>query len=276
MDKIAGFDGRSLIFYKPKAEIVTPENIKTSLLMSSTLNSPVDTLFYLIHNVYSPVLQYQQMQSTKSDAFDAKLSNTLADLETNLKVAIRRSETDESNKRSTLSPLDEFQYWADMSERGKDKERALFFYNEFKQLIPLYKSIETKPLPDLCEVIEATQDSYDYVWQQADHDPPYSQERMINLLEITSMTLLKCILNKLAKLRPFEDNFNDVKDQLKHSIIVCERWIECCHNLTRRIWRSCPRNRWENDEFVPTSIVRYCKRLNEVTKKHFIEFIISH
>ena len=155
------------------------------MLMSSTVNSPVDTLFYLIHNVYSPVLQYQQMQSTKSDALDAKLSNTLADLENNLKTAIRRSEAGDSNKRSTLSPLDEFQYWADMSEKGKDRERAAFFYKEFESLIPLYKQIESKNIQELCEVIEATQDSYDYVWQQVDFDPPYSQERMINLLEIT-------------------------------------------------------------------------------------------
>ena len=192
LENVSGISGRSLIFYKPKAEIITPENLKNNLLMSSTVNSPVDTLFYLIHNVYSPVLQYQQMQSTKSDALDAKLSNTLADLENNLKVAIRRSEAGDSNKRSTLSPLDEFQYWADMSEKGKDRDRAAFFYKEFESLIPFYKQIESRNIQELCEVIEATQDSYDYVWQQVDFDPPYSQERMINLLEITGKPRLSC------------------------------------------------------------------------------------
>ena len=36
-----------------------------------------------------------------------------------------------------------------------------------------------------------TQDSYDYVWQQVDYEPIYSQERMINLLEITGKILME-------------------------------------------------------------------------------------
>lgn len=93
------------------------------------------------------------------------------------------------SKRSALSPLDEFQYWEEMSERGKtkeSKERAAFFYGEFKNLIEPYKKLDTCPLNEIVEIIDATQDSYDYVWQQVDYEPPYSQDRMTNLLEITS------------------------------------------------------------------------------------------
>lgn len=243
--------------------------MRSILLVSSIVDSPVDTLFYLIHNVYSPVIQHQQSLSSSknTDAYDAKLTNNLADLESNLKIAIRRAETGESSKRSALSPLDEFQYWADMSERGKTKDnrdRAAFFYGEFKQLNDYYKKIDNCPIPEINEIIEATQDSYDYVWQQTDYEPPYSQDRMINLLEITGMTILKALLNKLTKIKPFTDSFTDVKEALKHSIAVCDRWIECCFNLTARIWKSSQTHRWENEEFSPTSIIKYCKRLNEV------------
>lgn len=78
------------------------------------------------------------------------------------------------------------------------------------------------------------------------------------------MTILKALLNRLTKIKVFEDNFSEVKELLKHSIAVCERWIECCHNLTGLYWRKSPTHKWEDDEFVPTSIVKYCKRLNEV------------
>jgi dynein heavy chain 2 len=163
--------------------------MKTNILISSIVDSPVDTLFHLIHNVYSPVLQIHQSQNSRGqDAYDAKLTDNLADLESNLKIAIRRSEDGNSNKRSTLSPLDEFQYWADMSERGKNKdakERAAFFYSEFEPLVKFYKKIDNCHVQEIMEIIEATQDSYDYVWQQVDYEPTYSQERMINLLEIT-------------------------------------------------------------------------------------------
>lgn len=82
-----------------------------------------------------------------------------------------------------------------MSEQGKSrdsKERAAFFYNEFKPLVGLYKKIDSCPIQEILEIIEATQDSYDYVWQQVEFEPPYSQERMINLLEITGLLFLRC------------------------------------------------------------------------------------
>lgn len=242
--------------------------MKSNILISSIVDSPIDTLFYLIHNLYSPVIQCQQSKSnTKGiDVYDSKLTSTLADLESNLKIAIRRSEHGDS-KRTTLSPLDEIQYWADMSEKGKSKEaqeRASYFYDEFKQLIPHFKKIDSCQINEILEIIESTQDSYDYIWQQLEYEPPYSQDRMINLLDITGMTILKALLNKLSKLKPFEDSYTDVKELLKHSISVCERWIEVCYNLTARIWKQSRAHKWENDPFVPESIEKYCKRLNEV------------
>lgn len=80
------------------------------------------------------------------------------------------------------------------------------------------------------------------------------------------MTILKALLNKLSKIKVFEDNFGEVKELLKYSIAVCERWIECCYGLTGRLWKASQNHKWENEEFIPTSIVKYCKRLNEVNK----------
>ncbi len=192
-----------MVFFKAKSEAISPENMKSNILISSIVDSPVDTLFYLIHNVYSPAIQYQQQSTSKgSDSLDTKLTNNLIDLEANLKTAIRRLETGESNKRSALSPLDEFQYWADMMEKGKSKdakERAEFFYSEFKHLIDYYKKINSCPLQEICEIIEATQDSYDYIWQQVDYEPHYSQDRMTNLLEITGMLIKLELILKMKK-----------------------------------------------------------------------------
>lgn len=185
---IGTLQGKSLVFYKPKEEPIKPDNMENSILISSIVDSPIDTLFFLIHNLYSPVIQYQQSQTSKGlDAYDAKLTNNLVELESNLKIAIRKLESGDSNKRSALSPLDEFQYWADMSERAKSqelKERAAFFYSEFKTLIDYYKKIDSCPLNEIVEIIESTQDCYDFIWQQTDFQS-YSQDRMINLLEIT-------------------------------------------------------------------------------------------
>jgi dynein heavy chain 2, cytosolic len=79
------------------------------------------------------------------------------------------------------------------------------------------------------------------------------------------MTILKTIISRLTKIKPFEDDFFAVKEPLKHSIHVCQRWIECCHSLTKRIWPASDHHRWEGEEYRPNSIINYLKRIEEVT-----------
>lgn len=62
LDSIGSLQGKSLVFFKAKEESITPDNMKSNILISSIVDSPVDTLFYLIHNLYSPVIQHQQSQ----------------------------------------------------------------------------------------------------------------------------------------------------------------------------------------------------------------------
>lgn len=91
---INGLRGKSLVFYKARAEAIRSDNIENTVLITSLADSPFDTLFNLVHNLYVPVIQYQQSQTSRGlDAFDEKLSNNLADLESNLKVAIRKLES---------------------------------------------------------------------------------------------------------------------------------------------------------------------------------------
>lgn len=88
---ISSMRGKSLVFYKSRAEAIKPDNMENNIMITSLNDSPVDTLFHLVHNLYTPVIQYQQSQTSKGlDVFDEKLSNNLVDLESNLKVAIRK------------------------------------------------------------------------------------------------------------------------------------------------------------------------------------------
>ena len=55
------------------------------------------------------------------------------------------------------------------------------------------------------------------------------------MINFKGMTILKALLNKLSKIKPFSDNFSEVKESLKHSIAVClcmflypHAWISKC------------------------------------------------
>lgn len=90
---VSSLRGKSLAFYKPRAEVIKPDNMENSILITSLADSPVDTLFHLVHNLYSPVIASNRSGSAGPDLYDEKLSNNLADLESNLKVAIRKLES---------------------------------------------------------------------------------------------------------------------------------------------------------------------------------------
>lgn len=78
------------------------------------------------------------------------------------------------------------------------------------------------------------------------------------------MTILKAVQNKLTKVKVFEDAYMDVKEALKNGISACERWTECCRNLTKSYWKNYGPHTWDGGEFVPKSVVNFSKRLREV------------
>ncbi len=234
------------------------------------------------------------MSSNKNKTpYDSRLIKNLADLDQNLKSAMR---IDESHNKAASSPVDEFYYWQEKSKQiigasssanSNGRERADAYNKLFLPLLKHYENIQTASLLELVDLIEYTQDVYDDVWKQVDYDTVYPQDRMTNLLEITGaikieilsgyhtklfkilyysvgMVFLKVIQKKHTNLKPFEDPFIDVKEVLKNSITVCERWSDCCKILTKNFWKAFAPHKWNGDEFQPITVMKFCQRLREV------------
>ena len=59
-----------LVFFKSKPDVITPENLHTTVLVSSMLSSPVSSLYHALQKIYSPLL----LKDAKwSQEFDPKL-----------------------------------------------------------------------------------------------------------------------------------------------------------------------------------------------------------
>jgi hypothetical protein len=157
--------------------------------MFSIKDARIDLLYHLIHDVYNSTVSVKK-SSKKEDISDTKLASTLTELESHLKMTLRKSEHGRSSQRVIISPLDEFQYWQEVSQRAKsssDRERADNFYKQFLPLVKLYEQIHIHTFPELFEIIERTQDVYDDVWKQLEFEPLYPQERMQSLLDVTGL-----------------------------------------------------------------------------------------
>jgi len=95
-----------------------------------------------------------------------------------------------SNYSGILTPMDEFQYWLELSESARKddvKGRAEHFQELFQPISREYCSLESMSLMEILELVELTQDTLDEVWKQIEYEPLYPEKRMRHLLDITGM-----------------------------------------------------------------------------------------
>jgi dynein heavy chain 2 len=76
---------KALVFYKVRPETITPDNIQTTVFISSVLGSPLTTFYQSVHNVYIPMLLKDDKQS-----LDPKFQSLLGELDAGLGSIVRR------------------------------------------------------------------------------------------------------------------------------------------------------------------------------------------
>ncbi|MEQ2226946.1 hypothetical protein ILYODFUR_032580 [Ilyodon furcidens] len=77
-----------LVFFKLHPTVITEDNLDGSLLVSSMLESPINTLYQAVKQVFAPVLLQDERWRS---AFDPKLASLLNELEEGLGCVVRQS-----------------------------------------------------------------------------------------------------------------------------------------------------------------------------------------
>uniref|UniRef100_A0A8B9QWJ8 Cytoplasmic dynein 2 heavy chain 1 n=1 Tax=Anas platyrhynchos TaxID=8839 RepID=A0A8B9QWJ8_ANAPL len=259
-----------LVFFKLRPDVITEDNLHSNILVSSMLDSPINTLYQAVRQVFAPVLLKDE---TWSKTFDPKLQKLLSELETGLSTVLRRSdpncmgeEFSEDDVQAILTPTDEFQFWIECARHGTklySKERASHFKDLFDDIAKDYCNLDSLSLFEVVDLVETTRDTVDSVWRQTEHDP-YPQPRMHNLLDVIGSCLGRFVQRKLAALNLWEDAFHLVKENLKAGILICEQWASACEYLTGQLWQRYTLHQWKNEKYFPESLVKLGKRLDEV------------
>lgn len=92
-----------------------------------------------------------------------------------------------------MSPVDEFQYWGDLSKRD---ERAATYVDLFKPVSKDFGGLDAMSLQDVMELVDITQDALDDVWKCIEYDL-YPEPRMKHFMDV--------IGNKFICIPPLED-----------------------------------------------------------------------
>ncbi|CAB1349241.1 unnamed protein product [Coregonus sp. 'balchen'] len=272
-NKIEAGDSREkvLVFFKLRPTVITEENLHQNVLVSSMLESPISTLYQAVRQVFAPMLLKDERWSS---AFDPKLAGLLSELEQGLGSVIRRAGTEDTGKRShreddilgILTPVDEFQYWADLSESGDRstvRERASHFSELFKPIEKDYSGLDGVCLSDAVELVEVSRDTLDDVWRQNDHDP-FPETRMLRLMDVIGGALGRYVQKKLSGVKLFMDPFLSVRESLRVGVVICEQWVSACEHLSGQVWKRYAPYPWKGDKHRPQALHSLAQRLDEV------------
>lgn len=265
-----------LVFFKLSPCVITPDNLHSNILVSSLLDSPLDTLYHTLQKVYAPVLLRDERWSK---TVDPKIQSLLSDLEAGLGSALRRfgkigvavplsNAADESSHLSTiLCPSDEFQVWAEAAQSGTKlahRERAQRFQELFQPITAKFANLDSLSFSEALELVEVTQDTLDDVWKETDFDPPYPEKRMTHLLLIISDSFGRFVQRKLNRCDFWTGQFSRVRTLIQDGLMVCDKWSSATEALTVQYWKQYSLHRWKGGEFVSASLSELTQRLEEV------------
>ncbi|KAI1893942.1 hypothetical protein AGOR_G00128840 [Albula goreensis] len=264
-------DSKVLVFFKLRPTVITEENLHSNVLVSSMLESPINTLYQAVRQVFAPVLLKDEKWS---QTFDPKLQSLLSDLEMGLGSVVRQSDPEDTGKKSfkeddvlgILTPSDEFQYWADLSKVGEKnsiRERAAHFSELFRPIEKDYNNLDSVALADAVDLVDSTRDVVDDVWRQNEHDP-YPEVRMQRLMDVIGGALGRYVQKRLSSLKLWEDPFFTVKESLRSGVVICEQWVGACDHLTGQLWKRYTPHQWTGDKYRPLILQSLAQRLEEV------------
>uniref|UniRef100_A0A8C5EPV0 Cytoplasmic dynein 2 heavy chain 1 n=1 Tax=Gouania willdenowi TaxID=441366 RepID=A0A8C5EPV0_GOUWI len=260
-----------LVFFKLYPTVITEDNLHQSLLVSSMLESPINTLYQAVKQVFAPVLLKDERWRS---SFDPKLADLLSELELGLGSVVRQSGAQPSAKKANteedvlgiLTPSDEFQYWTDLSksaEKSSVRERALHFTDLFGSIQKEYEGLDSLSMSDVVDLVEQSRDTLDDVWRQTDYQP-YPETRMVRLMDVIGGALGRYVQRKLSGLRIFEESFVSVRENLMTGVSICEQWVVACEHLTGQLWKRQAPYPWKGNKHCPQTLHSLAKRLNEV------------
>ncbi|CAI8019648.1 Cytoplasmic dynein 2 heavy chain 1, partial [Geodia barretti] len=278
-----------LVFFKLSPTVITPDNLHSNILVSSLLDSPLDTLYHTLQKVYSPVLLRDERWSR---SVDPKIQSLLGDLEAGLGTALRRfgkigisvphttGEADESSQLSTiLCPSDEFQFWAEaaLSEaKLAQRERGQRFQELFQPVTAKFANLDSLSFSEALELVEVCQDTLDDVWKETEFDPPYPENRMKHLLEVISDSFARFVQRKLHGCDLWMGQFSQVRTRVQDGLMVCDKWSSAAEALTVQYWKQYALHRWRGGAFVSGSLSQLTLRLEEVLSLRSVHEQLLH
>ncbi|KAB1272094.1 Cytoplasmic dynein 2 heavy chain 1 [Camelus dromedarius] len=219
-----------LVFFKLRPEVITDENLHNSILVSSMLESPINSLYQAVRQIFAPMLLKDQEWSRN---FDPKLQNLLSELEAGLGIVLRRSDTSLSKLKFKEDDTRAFVKFMFVKELIRYLHKEVIYQLVAEEEKEFY-NLDGLSLLEVVDLVETTRDVVDDVWRQTEHDR-YPESRMLHLLDIIGGSFGRFVQKKLGTLNLWEDPYYLVKENLKAGISICEQWVLAVRTIHEKL-----------------------------------------
>ncbi len=113
------------------------------------IDSPLDSLYYMIKSVFSPAIRENNNnnKNQSNQAANQQIQTSLNELEQVIRSSGKKSSSSSASSMASIShPKDEISYWSDVaksaSSKTKDLERAKYFLQLFDPVKANFENFE--------------------------------------------------------------------------------------------------------------------------------------
>ncbi|KAL4105900.1 hypothetical protein PRIC1_003955 [Phytophthora ramorum] len=285
-DEEDGNNDETAAFLKlQKVAPLTPDNMSTSVQLTSSLQTPLQSLYQTVHQVYAPLL-------LRDDARASQLSQKLKDVLLELDAGLAGTVLIQGGKQAKAAPSDggdeglmsiatmsdEFAYWEAMQSDTRQARRAKKFSAAFDTVHQRFSApLGDLSFDDMTDLLDDASNVADDLWRlDLARDQMYPQRRMDHLLGLVSGAINSFVLAKAKALNGDEKesggnvwqaSFHAVHHLLQQGVGLCEKWRNSIESLTGTMWPAHGEHMWEGPESSQAQRVQQLSaRLDQVLR----------
>ncbi|XP_068628065.1 cytoplasmic dynein 2 heavy chain 1 [Battus philenor] len=253
---------KAVVFYKNSPIDLSSEDCVNNLNIITITAEAAESLYQIMRQIFNPLL------SLGDDLFTNKLQNNLVDLETNLRILTHGKSN--GNINVILSIEDEVNYWKAIGEKRdvskKEREAACNFCVLFEDIWEEIKSMQACSVYELRDSAENIGGILDDIWRYV--ELPYSQDRMIHILDITGHIICSLTRKSLSSVDLWKVH-NGVEDNellrlITECLNVTQTWIDACASLTETYWPNYALHPWNGKGYIPQFCLNFHQRVKEI------------
>eukprot|EP00727_Mastigamoeba_balamuthi_P008574 m51a1_g4339 putative cytoplasmic dynein 2 heavy chain 1 isoform x1 (4695) ;mRNA; f:164362-180818 len=257
--------GPMIAFTKSRKAQVTEENMAELVSVTTISRSPAQSFADVVSNLYAPLLLKE------GGSLPLAMKTALTELQSSLEAQARKGASvakgvDDTDVSGICKLSDEFGFWADISQQptsGPDAiERGRVLTDLYKPLVSLIEDINSRDISEVAEILDRAQETLDSIWKLKRHNP-YPEERMVHVLRLFGLELVRFLQYKLGSFDIWKDTFPVVKEQIRRSIGLLDKWEGIALFLTSEAWPVYTHRKWTTayrDEYLAL----FRSRLSEV------------